>query len=570
MVSATLAPTAANPTGAFQANVPAPTRDTEFSVRAAHQFGEKHSAYVQYSYQDWTGQNQGVGGQTLAAAGYNTIYHEDDFVAHVDSTLSAVTLNQLSLVGEHWSNRNQNVAEGPRISLPGDFLSGSAQADSFGTEYNFRLSEMVTWTHGRNLVKVGRRRAAPQPPRLRRQDQRSSAPTPSRPRSPPTASPCSHTGLPELRRQSSLRLLAEHRRHALHLSPAGDGRLHSGPGEGQQPLRHHARHALRLAELSRHPPAGLFAARLLCVGARTRIPNSFCAAEAAFITTASAEGRCSISTRYGSARRRVVILALDPATLPATGCVPITNCVTLTAQPPMLVELEPNAKIPYQIQYGLSIERQLGERATGTVSVYSMRGIDMFRSIDINAPTALSGYTLRPNPAYGIASARCSPQDFTRATASTSPIAASSNKYFTGFGRYTWSHYESNTGGIGWFPQNQSAPGDEWSTAGFDRRQRLGMYAIFNQKSLFNIAAGTLRQHRPPWTILTGADPYGDDLFNARPEGVGRNIRDCPVLRRSRSALGPRLRHHRQQGRRSTPSGNVRSGIQHPQSPESL
>ena len=42
-----------------------------FSVRAAHQFSEGRSGYVQYSYQDWTGQNQGVGGQTLAAAGYN-------------------------------------------------------------------------------------------------------------------------------------------------------------------------------------------------------------------------------------------------------------------------------------------------------------------------------------------------------------------------------------------------------------------------------------------------------------------------------------------------------------------
>ncbi len=61
---------AGNPAGvAFNANVPAPTRDTEFSVRAAHQFGDRHSAYAQYSYQDWTGQNQGVGGQSLAATG---------------------------------------------------------------------------------------------------------------------------------------------------------------------------------------------------------------------------------------------------------------------------------------------------------------------------------------------------------------------------------------------------------------------------------------------------------------------------------------------------------------------
>jgi hypothetical protein len=55
VVIASLVPTAADPTGAFSANVPAPTRDTEFSLRAAHQFGEKHSAYVQYSYEDWTG-----------------------------------------------------------------------------------------------------------------------------------------------------------------------------------------------------------------------------------------------------------------------------------------------------------------------------------------------------------------------------------------------------------------------------------------------------------------------------------------------------------------------------------
>ena len=67
VVSATVAPTPDNPTGAFQANVPAPARDTEFSLRAAHQFGDRHSGYVQYSYQDWTGQNQGVGNQTLAA-----------------------------------------------------------------------------------------------------------------------------------------------------------------------------------------------------------------------------------------------------------------------------------------------------------------------------------------------------------------------------------------------------------------------------------------------------------------------------------------------------------------------
>ncbi len=106
--------------------------------------------------------------------------------------------------------------------------------------------------------------------------------------------------------------------------------------------------------------------------------------------------------RYETARRRSIQFSLDPAQLPATGCVPITDCETITAQPPNLAQLAPNAKIPYQMQYGLSIERQLGERATGVVSVYSARGIDEFRSVDVNAPTPESGYTVRPNPAFGL------------------------------------------------------------------------------------------------------------------------------------------------------------------------
>jgi hypothetical protein len=231
--------------------------------------------------------------------------------------------------------------------------------------------------------------------------------------------------------------------------------------------------------------------------------------------------------RYENARRRSVILSLNPAALPETGCVPITDCVTLTAQPPALAELEPHAKIPYQMQYGLSLERQLGERATATVSVYETRGIDMFRSVDINAPTPQSGYTLRPNAAYGRIR-EMQPAAFYAGNGLDISYRGRWNKYFTGFGRYTWSHNESNTGGISWFPENQLDPGEEWSNSGYDRRQRLGMFAIFQQKSLLNLGAGVFANTGSPWTELTGTDAYGDGLFNTRPDGVGRNTETGP------------------------------------------
>jgi hypothetical protein len=169
----------------------------------------------------------------------------------------------------------------------------------------------------------------------------------------------------------------------------------------------------------------------------------------------------------------------------------------------------------------------LGEKATGVVSVYSARGIDSFRSVDINAPTPQSGYTVRPNPAFARIR-QMQPEGFWEGDGMDISYRGRFNKYFTGFGRYTWSHYDSNTGGIGWFPQNQYAPNDEWSRTNWDRRNRLGMYAMFNRESVLNISAGIFANQGTPWTVLTGTDAYGDGLFNTRPDGVARNTETTP------------------------------------------
>jgi len=525
VISATIVPTVEDPSGAYTANVPAPTRDTEFSTRAAHQFGMGHSGYVQYSYQDWTGQNQWVGGQTLASAGVNSEYREDDFVAHMDSTLSAVMLNQVSVVGEHDSNRNSNVTEAPRISVPGDFLSGSAQADSFGTEYNFRVYDMATWTHGRNLVKFGA--GTPHISRRAFDDNTNALGT--------------YTFGPTLAadgvtvRQTSFQNLAANLPSAFSENTGDVHFIYQQQEVGgfvQDQFKANARFSITPG--LRYDWQNFLASRKL--GFSPRVSFAWVLDEPSKTVIRGGggiyfdrfgSGPLLDLARYETARRRAVLLSLNPALLPATGCVPIGECLTVTEQPPALVELEPNAKIPYQIQYGLSIERQLGERATGVVSVYSARGIDSFRSLDINAPTPESGYTVRPNPAYGRIR-QMQPAGFWEGDGLNISYRGKLNKYFTGFGSYNWSHYGSNTGGIGWFPQNQLDPNDEWSNAGFDRRQRLGMYAMFQPQSVLNLSAGIFANTGTPWTELTGTDAYGDDLFNTRPDGVGRDSETNP------------------------------------------
>jgi len=525
VVSATVAPTAADPSGAFQANVPAPTRDTEFSLRTARQFGEKHSGYVQYSYQDWTGQNQGVGGQTLAAAGYNNAYREDDAVAHLDSNLSAVLLNQASVVVEHDSSRKSNIAEAPQVNVSGDFASGSAQNDSFGTEYNARLSEMVTWTHGRHLVKLGA--GIPHLGRRAFDDNTNALGTYT---FGPTLAADGVTVLQTALQNYANNLPSSFSQNTgdthfiYHQQEMGafvqdqfkiNSRFSITPG-----LRYDWQNFLATRRLGFAPRVSF--AWVLDAESKTVVRGG-----GGIYYDRFGSGPLLDLARYENARRRSVVLSLNPNQLSASGCVPITSCLTLTAQPPNLAELAPNAKVPYQIQYGLSIERQLGERATGTVSAYSVRGIGSFRSVDINAPTPESAFTERPNPLFGRIR-QMQPDGFFEGNGMDISYRGRFNKYFTGFGRYTWSHFESNTNGIGWFPQNQYAPNDEWSNASFDRRHRLGMYAMFHPESVLNLSAGIFANTGRPWTVLTGADPYGDGLFNARPDGVERDTETNP------------------------------------------
>ena len=525
VVSATVAPTPSDPTGAFQANVPAPARDTEFSLRTAHQFGDRRSGYVQYSFQNWTGQNQGVGNQTLASAGTNQQYREDDFVAHLDSTLSAVLLNQVSLVGEHDSSDHTNVAEAPRISVSGDFTGGSAQNDSLGTEYNFRLYDMVTWTRGRHLVKAGI--GIPHISRRAFDDNTNALGT-------YTFGPTlAADGVNVL--QTALQNYANNRPSSYsqntgdvhfiyHQQEAGafiqdqfkvNDRFSITPG-----LRYDWQNFLANRRLGFAPRVSF--AWVLDPDAKVVLRGG-----GGIYYDRFGSGPLLDLVRYQNARRRSIQFSFDPAHAPSTGCVPVTNCETITGQPPNLAQLSPNAQIPYQMQYGLSIERQLGEHATGTISVYSARGIHEFRSVDVNAPTPDSGYTVRPDPAFGLIR-QMQPAGFFEGSGLDISYRGRFNKYFSGFGRYTWSHYESNTGGIGWFPQNQYAPNDEWANAGFDRRQRLGVYAMFNRDSLFNLSTGIFANSGRPWTILTGTDAYGDSLFNTRPDGVAPDTETAP------------------------------------------
>ncbi len=525
VIATTAQPTAGDPTGLFQANVPAPTRDTEFSTRAAHQFGDKHSGYAQYSYEDWDAQNQGVGGQTLAQGGYTNHYREDDMIFHVDSTLSPILLNQFSLVLERNRNQNRNASEAPRVSVQGDFVGGSAQNDSVSSEYNFRLNDTVSLTWGKHNFKFGAN--VPHLSRRVLDDNTNDlgsytfAPTVAADGVTVLATAFQNyeAGLPSAYSQNSGQV-----RFVYHQQEAGafaqdqykiSDRFSITPG-----LRYDWQNFLAQDRLTFSPRVS-FAwvldpdAKMVVRGGGGLYYDRF------------GSGPLVDLARYQNGARRAITVSLNPETENEGGCVPITNCIDPAAEPTSLARLQPGAKVPYQIQYGLSVERGFGKSAVGSVSAYSIRGVDRFRSVDINAPTPQSEYTERPDPAFARIR-EMQPEGTFWGNGVDVSFRGELNKYFTGFGRYTWSRFESNQEGINWYPQNQYDPNNEWGNSSYDRRNRLGMYAVFNRQSIANLSLGIFANAGAPWTVLTGADPYGDQLFNARPDGVARNTENLP------------------------------------------
>lgn len=514
VVNATVASTPDNPLGVFNENVPAPTRDTEFSLRVGHQFSDTNNAYAMYAFQDSTNQNEGVGNQTLPEAGYNAEYREDDLTLHDDYAASASTLNQASLVLERTNNPLTDVQEGPRIVVNGDYTGGSAQNDQESSEYNLRANDMVTWTHGINLVKWG-------------------------------------VNLPHFSRRVIDDYSDEDGTYSFSPTYAADGTETETAIEAEQ-AGDPAGFTLKEGQsrfVYHQQEAGAFIQDQVKVGSRFSITpgvrydwQNFLPGDVTNFSPRFSFGLVLNKARemvlrggggiyydrigssplidlakYQDARRRKLQISANQEPL----CFPISDCVDVASLPPSLVLRGTGIRTPYQIQAGILVERKVGEKGNLSVGVRMNRGVDMFRSVDVNAPLAPL-YTERPNPNYSQVRVMQS-AGTQKGTALDINYRGRFNKRFTGFAWYTWSHYANNTSGIWWFPENQQDPNADWGPADWDQRQHFGLYAAINPQHLLNLGVGVFTNTGRPWTVLTGTDAYGDSLFNARPAGVARN-----------------------------------------------
>jgi hypothetical protein len=492
--------------GAIRANVPAPSRTLLVAGQITHALSDTNTFSIRDSLLVESVNNQNVGGTTLAEAGVNSRNMEHEVTFSHQVVLSPKLVNNFRLLLGVERQSADSVTRDRKIVVLDAFTGGGAQADYLRTEYHAQLMEILAYSNGKHLIKGG-------------------------------------INVPDLSRRgynnnlnsagtfyfSSLADYAQGRPFSF-VQQQGNGHLvflEKAIGLFAQDEYHLQKNlmlsfGLRYDWQNYFHDNNNFAPRFSFAYAPGNSQKTvFRGGAGIFYDRSGARPIQDILLFNGSRLRQYVLV--NPA-YPD----PLSANETITAfQPTGVTRLEPNINIPYTIQYSFSLERQLQKSTTLAIAYLGSRGVDQFRSRDINAPSPPT-YAARPDPSISvlreIESAGRRVSDSLEVT-----LRGNVTHFFNGMAQYRLSSAHDNTSGITYFPPNAYDLSGEWGRSDFDRRHRLELLGTINPGKLFNLGVSVSLYSGQPYTLTTGLDQFHTGTANARPAGVPRNSLQGPA-----------------------------------------
>jgi hypothetical protein len=485
--------------GPIQENVPTPQRNTEFSGSLNHLFGKTQLISFRGLYTDHTIHNQGVGGYTLPEAGSDFQDREDLFYFNHRGLITPKLLNQFRMLvfgRQHTTTKSLNPD--PKIVVQDAFTGGGAQADRLQTENHFTFTEIVSYSAGKHAIRAGIN--VPDISRRGLDD---------------------YTNFGGTYTFSTLQGYELHRPFSF-VQQQGNGRVVFWEkvvgGFVQDEFR--LRPNIQITAGVRYDWQNYlhdnnnFAPRLSFAYAPGKSGKTVIRGGAGGFYDRTGPGPIFDLLRYDGNRLLKYVI-----TDPSYPYVPVPGAL----QPPSVVRLDGTVKIPYTVQYGIGVERQLAKSTILTVSYSGMRGMNLFRSRDVNAPLP-PFYLARPDPNYGQIRQIESAADL---ESHSLEIALRGNiSHFSGMAQYVLGRAYNDVGGargINSFPANNWDLTGEWARADTDARHRFNLLSNFTPGKGINFGAALSLNTGMPYSITTGLDNNNDGLANDRPAGVARN-----------------------------------------------
>jgi hypothetical protein len=490
--------------GIIQENLPNPQRDTDLSFRILHQFGQKNTVSLRYESLDQYRRNQSAGGFVLASAATNFRNREDSFTYNQTTTFTPKVINDFRILFGKEYQPTRSVQSGPKIVVLDTFVDGGAQSDRLQTEYHTTFHDALSWAQGKHTLRAGV--DVPDISRRGLED---------------------HTNFQGTFMFSSIEDYVGGRPFSF-VQQAGQGKVIFWEkvlsGFFLDDIR--LRPNLTVSVAARYDWQNYFD------DSNNVSPRiAFAYSPAHHAKTVFRGGAGIFYDRTGSqpifdlirynGHRLLQYVVTNPG-FPD----PWSNALQLQTAPSSIVRLAPGVRIPYLMQFGIGVERQLKKSTTLSINYTGAETVGVFRSRDVNAPLP-PFYAARPDANYSVirqieSSGRMESHSLEIA------FRGDVTRFFSGLIQYTLGRAYNNTAGINSFPANSYDLSAEWGRAEFDQRHRLNVLGTVKPGKLFNLGVGVFLNSGRPYSLTTGHDDYHVGSATARPFGVGRNTLQGP------------------------------------------
>ena len=435
--------------GLINDSVPTPTNHFFGSGRVFRDFMNGDRFWIGYSYETRTMNNQGVGGTVLREAGADSRRQEHEINVSFLHIFSSHWLNQMRFLVGRYDAPVTSLNLRPQIIVSGAFTAGGAQADSHRTEFHLAGNDIVSFASGKHDLKFGI--DIPDISRRGMDDFTN------------TAGTYTFDSLAAYQAgQPSTYLVQRGQGHLVFVEKVVSGFI-----EDNVRLRPNLAVSLGMRydfQNYFHDDTNNFGPRLgFAFSPNVKSKTAIRGGAGLFYDRTGPRPIADLLHFDGTSLRRFIV---DNPAYPV-------NPTSLSGVPSSIVVLDPNAHIPYTIQYSLGMEQQLTHKSTLSASYVGSRGINLFRSIDANAPSPPS-YLSRPNTNLG-QERELQTEGYQKSDALELTFRGQLVKYFDGQAQYTFGKTYNNTSGVTYFPGNSYAPTADWALSDNDRRHKFDL-----------------------------------------------------------------------------------------------
>jgi len=496
---------------AINENVFQPMRHFFGSGRIFHDFSDTDHVWIGYSFEHQSNKNVGAGGNVLPEAATNTRFLEHEVNVSYRHIFSPKWVNQLQFLVGHYDAPVFSLNENPQIVVSGFFTGGGAQADSRRTEYHFDGTEFLTYVNGKHQLVFGV--DIPDISRRGADDFTNMAGT------------YTFANLADFEQgHAGTYLVQQGNGHVVFLEKVLSGFI-------EDTIRVTPNFSMSLGvryywQNYFHDDPNNFAPRIGFAWAPARNGKTIFRGGAGEFYDRSGPRPIADLMHFNGVNLLRFILS-NPQNAPPLFSYPVTPA-QLAGAPTSVVVLDPRLRIPYTIQYSIGIERQVTAKSTFSATYVGSRGIDLFRSRDINAPTAPNS-AARPNPNLG-QERQLESEGYQKSNSVEFTFRGKPSRFFAGQVQYTLGKTYNNTSGITYFPGNSYLAAADWARSDNDRRHKFDLLGSSEALRYFSIGAALSLYSGKPVNVTTGADDNRDGIYNDRPLALPRNTMHGPGL----------------------------------------